>query len=149
MPNIDYRDAVGGALLLAVGAAFAIYSWTHYPLGTVSRMGAGMVPFSLGVILAIFGGMVVMASLSTEGAFPPVRLATPLIVLGSVVLFALAVGPLGLLSAAFLTTLVAAFADLSFRPVRNIVLAAVLTAVAYLIFAVGLQLPIPLFAWPF
>jgi Tripartite tricarboxylate transporter TctB family. len=149
MPSIDYRDAVGGALLVAVGAAFAIYSWTHYPLGTVSRMGAGMVPFSLGVILSIFGGMVAMASLSREGSFTDIRVATPLIVLGSVVLFALAIIPFGFLPAAFLVTLVAAFADLSFRPIRNIVLATVLSAAAYLIFAIGLQLPIPLFAWPF
>ena len=149
MPSIDYRDAVGGALLVAVGAAFAIYSWIHYPLGTVTRMGAGMVPFILGVILAIFGGMVVMASLSQEGSPMDIRVATPLIVLGSVVLFALVIIPFGLLPAAFLATVVAAFADLSFRPLRNIVLAAVLTAAAYLIFAAGLQLPIPLFVWPF
>src|SRR5690606_24024161 len=121
----------------------------HYPLGTVSRMGAGMVPFILGVILSIFGRMVFVASLSQEGSFAEIKVATPLIVLGSVVVFALAVGPFGLLPAAFFTTILAGFADLTFRPVRNIVLALVLTAVAYLIFAVGLQLPIPLFAWPF
>jgi hypothetical protein len=149
MPSIGYRDAVGGALLVAVGAAFAIYSWIHYPLGTVTRMGAGMVPFSLGVILAVLGGVVFMASLSREGSFTEIRVAAPLVVLGSVVAFALVIIPFGLLPAAFLATLIAAFADLSFRPVRNVILAAALSAVAYLIFAVGLQLPIPLFAWPF
>lgn len=149
MVGIDYRDAVGGALLVALGAAFTIYSWTHYPLGTVTRMGAGMVPFSLGLILAIFGGMIVLASLSRQGAFPEVRVATPLLVLGSVVLFAVVIKPFGLLPATFAATLVAAFADLSFRPLRNIVLAAGLSALAYVIFSVGLQLPLPLFAWPF
>jgi hypothetical protein len=148
MPSIGYRDAVGGALLVAVGAVFAIYSWIHYPLGSVTRMGAGMVPFSLGVLLAILGGMVFMTSLSREGSFTEIRVATPLVILASVVVFALVIIPFGLLPAAFLATLIAAFADLSFRPVRNVILAAVLSAVAYLIFAVGLQLPIPLFAWP-
>lgn len=149
MPSMDYRDAVGGALLVAAGAAFAIYSWMHYPLGTVSRMGAGMVPFILGIILSIFGIMVFIASLSQEGSPAEIKVATPLIVLGSVVVFAFAVIPIGLLPAAFLVTLLAAFADLTFRPVRNVMLALVLSALAYLIFAVGLQLPIPLFAWPF
>ena len=149
MPSIDYRDAVGGALLVAVGAAFAIYSWIHYPLGTVTRMGAGMVPFILGVILAIFGAMTLVASTSHEGTFPEIRVATPLVVLASVVVFAVVVIPFGLLPAAFLATLIAAFADLSFRPLRNLVLAAVLSGVAYLIFSVGLQLPLPIFAWPF
>ena len=149
MPSIDYRDAVGGALLVALGAAFTAYSWMHYPLGTVTRMGAGMVPFSLGVILAIFGGMILFASLSREGRFPQIRVATPLVVLGSVILFAVVIKPFGLLSAAFLATFVAAFADLSFRPLRNAALATGLSAVAYLIFSLGLQLPLPLFAWPF
>lgn len=149
MPSIDYRDAVGGALLVALGGTFALYSWMQYPIGTVTRMGAGMVPFSLGVILAIFGGIILFASASHKGGFPEIRVATPLVVLGSVVLFALTIKPFGLLTAAFLATLVAAFADLSFRPVRNLMLAAALTTVAYLIFSVGLQLPLPLFAWPF
>jgi hypothetical protein len=149
MPSIDYRDAVGGALLVAVGAAFAIYSWTHYSIGTVTRMGAGMVPFGLGIILAIFGIMVLVASTGAEGRFPEVRVATPLVVLGSVVLFALTIGTFGLLPAAFLATMTAGFADLAFKPIRNMALAAVLTLIAYLVFSAGLRLPLPLFMWPF
>jgi hypothetical protein len=92
--------------------------------------------------------MVLIASTSAEGAIPEIRVATPLIVLGSVVVFAVTVGSFGLLPAAFLATLTAAFADLSFRPLRNIALAALLTVLAYLVFSAGLRLPLPLFAWP-
>lgn len=148
MPSIDYRDAVGGALLVAVGAAFALYSYTHYSIGTVTRMGAGMVPFSLGIILAIFGIMVLVASTAAEGKFPQVRVVTPLVILGSVVVFAVTIGSFGLLPAAFLVTLTAGFADLTFKPIRNLALAAVLTLLAYLIFSAGLRLPLPLVAWP-
>jgi hypothetical protein len=148
MPAIDCRDAVGGALLVALGAAFAVFSWAYYPLGTFTRMGAGMLPFSLGIILALFGAVILFASFARDGSFPNVRLATPAIVLGSVVLFAVVIKPFGLMPAAFLATLVAAFADLSFSPIRNLALAAALSVLAYLIFSIGLQLPLPLFKWP-
>jgi uncharacterized membrane protein YidH (DUF202 family) len=51
----DYRDIVAGLGLAGFGLAAAAYALSNYSMGTITRMGAGMMPVSLGVILVGFG----------------------------------------------------------------------------------------------
>jgi hypothetical protein len=48
------RDQYGGALMFIIGLAAALES-VHYRLGTLSRMGPGFFPGSVGVLLALTG----------------------------------------------------------------------------------------------
>lgn len=145
----DYRDIIGGTLLALVGAVIALYANAHYALGTITHMGPGMVPTSLGVLLAIFGVIIAASATAREGAWPEIRIVTPLIVLASIAVFGMTVATFGMMPAVFLSTVVASFAELKFRPVVGVALGLFMCAVAYAVFTLGLGLTYSLFAWPF
>lgn len=145
----DYRDIVAGALLAALGVAISLYALSHYSIGTITRMGPGMVPVGLGVLLAIFGVVIGGTAWFREGNWPKVKVATPLLVLVSILIFAISIERLGLVPAVFLSVLAATLAELKIYPVRSLILAVALCLLAYLVFLLGLRLPIPAFAWRF
>jgi|SRR5690606_16061037 len=149
MLNRDYRDVIGGGLLGATGAAVAVYSVSNYSIGTITRMGPGMVPASLGALLGVFGLIIAATAMKREGYWPEYRMVAPLIILASVGVFGIMIGPFGMMPAIFVSTIVASLAELKVRLLATLVLAAALCLIAYLIFSLGLGLPFPLFAWPF
>lgn len=145
--NMDRRELAGGLFLLALGLAFATYAAINYSTGTVTRMGPGMIPVVLGGLLAFFGGIIAIGAFFKIADYAEIRWIVPLIVLGSVFVFAALIKPVGLIPAVAGSVIVATFAELKFRPVFSLTLAVVLCVMAWLIFIVGLQLPIPLFDW--
>lgn len=149
MLNRDYRDVIAGVALTTLGLVISAYAISHYATGTVTRMGPGMVPAGLGVILAVFGIIISVTAWFREGDWPSIKVATPLVVLASVLIFAVTVDRLGLIPAVFLSVFTATLAELTFHPVRNLILAAALCLLAYLVFQVALGLPVPPFAWRF
>lgn len=145
----DYRDIVGGLLLIVVGIAFSWYAIEHYDLGTLRRMGPGMFPAGLGFVLALFGVLLVVPAFFREGVMPEIRTWTPLFVLLGVAAFALTVRPFGLIPAILAVVIVSSLAELKFRPVSLAGLCAALCLIAWLTFRVGLGLPMTMFRWPF
>ena len=55
MQKRDLKDILAGAVLIALGLPGAAYALATLPLGTLRRMGPGMFPAALGLILALFG----------------------------------------------------------------------------------------------
>lgn len=143
----DYRDMTAGALLLMLGLAAAWYAYENYRIGTITRMGAGMVPMSLGVMLAGLGLMLMIGGWFRKGIIPEVRILTPICIFGSIAVFGLMIQPFGLLPAVLASTTVASLAEKEFRPVRILVSGLILCAVAWGIFVFGIGLSIPLVAW--
>ena len=47
MQDRDRRDIVGGLLLAAIGIVAGLYALANYRMGTVNRMGPGMVPVTM------------------------------------------------------------------------------------------------------
>jgi len=148
MAGKDYGDIIGGAALVAIGVAIAGYALTTMKLGTVSRMGPGMFPAALGVILAILGFMIVLPALFREGRTPQVDLRSMLAVSGSMLAFALLVRPFGLVPAIVALVAIASRADGKLPPIGVALVAGGLALASVLIFSVGLGLQLPAFAWP-
>lgn len=149
MSGLDKRELMGGLFLLSIGVAFTAYASVNYSIGTVTRMGPGMVPVVLGGLLALFGAVIAVGALFQSAPESEIRILVPALVLGSVLAFAVLIKPFGLLPAVAVSAAVASFAELTVRPLFTFLLAVVLSAMAWLIFIVGLQLPIPLVGWPF
>lgn len=148
MRGRDYHDVLGGLLMVVVGLVFAVYS-RDYELGTPSRMGSGMFPMLLGYLLAVLGVVIAVPALRRSGELPRFALRPYLLVLCSVVAFALLVDHVGMVPVTVLLVCLAGAAERNFSLRRSLWLAAVLSALAVLIFRVGLSLPIPAFAWRF
>lgn len=149
MLSRDYRDIVGGLLLVAVGLIFSGYAAGHYDLGTLRRMGSGMFPTALGLVLAGFGLAIAIPAAFRPGVMPEIRVWTPIYVLAGVAAFALMIRPFGLIPAVLGVVVISSLAELKVKPLSLTILSAVLCLIAWLVFRVGLGLPVAMFRWPF
>lgn len=144
----DYRDVIGGVLMVVIGLAFTWYASSHYALGTLRQMGPGMFPAGLGVVLAFLGILLGVSAMFRPGTMPQIRTWTPFFVLAAIVAFALSIRPLGLIPAVLAVTIISSFAELRVRPSSLFLLCLALSMIAWVTFGLGLNLPIPMFRWP-
>ena len=144
---LKQQDAVGGLVIIAV-AGFAFWQAFPLPVGTLGGMGAGMLPQSLAVLLALLGALLVLWAILEPGPkLDRWSIRGPVLVLGAVVLFGLTVRPFGLVVAGPLAVMVGAFASDEVRWKEALVFAVVMTAFCAGLFKFALGLPIPLAPW--
>lgn len=147
MLSRDYKDIVAGLLLCAFGGWLIWYVSTHYQLGTIQRMGPGMFPLGLGWLALGFGVIIFVQAFFRTGTLPEVRIWSPLFILSGIVAFAIMIRPFGLIPSIVALTAISSLADLKFRPVTIVILSAVLSAMAWLVFSFALGLPIAMYRW--
>jgi len=153
------KDRLGGALLLATGAA-AVLAGSGYGLGTLRQMGSGFYPVVLGVLLALIG----VVLLATATRAPDAHLATApaetahlagpvvqwrgwLCILGGALAFVVLGQHGGLVPASFVSVFVAALGDRNNSVRDAALLAALMTILGVVVFHYGLHLLLPLFQW--
>lgn len=145
----NYRDILAGGMLTLAGAGAASYALSNYSLGTITRMGPGMMPVSLGVILTAFGLAIAVPALWQKGE-PAALRVRPMIFLSAAVLsFALMIEPFGLVPSVLATTVIATLAESRMSALRALMLGGAMAALTWGIFIVGLRLRMPAFHWPF
>lgn len=147
MRKMDFTDIVAGAVLALIGIAASGYSFAHYDLGTLLRMGPGMFPFALGLILAGFGLVISLPAVLRSGTLPRVEWRALLFTVAAVAVFALSVERIGLIPAAVLMSVLSVLADRRGTLKRMAGLAVVLPILASAIFIYGLGMPLDLVAW--
>lgn len=143
----DGKDIICGGGLLVLGAATAIYSYMGLPLGTYFQIGSRFLPFVMGILMAGFGGLILLPALVRVGPTPVVEWRPFLTILGSVLAFGLTIERLGLIPAIFALTMVATLADGKLSLVNRMILAAVLAVMAVLIFFFALDVRLTLLTW--
>ncbi len=143
------RDFWAGLMFLVVGVAFAIGA-RMYSMGDSARPGPGYFPFGLGVLLSLMGAFIVFEALTveTEDGEPigPFAWRPLLIIIGSIVLFAVLLPRLGMAISLPLLVFVSAMAGDEFHWGEALANAAILTLGSWGVFIYGLGLTIPL--WP-
>lgn len=144
MYKYDYVDMVGGGLLIAVGLSVSAVAFFYYPLGTIARMGPGMFPLILGLILGFLGLLLFLQALRQPGTASDIRVVSPLFILGSVASFAILMPTAGMIPAILGVTIISSMAELRVRATSLFLLCLALCVLAPLVFVVGLGLPIPL-----
>lgn len=148
MPTRDYRDIFGGGFLAILGACSALYAVTTLNVGTVAHMGAGMFPAALGCILMALGFAVLLPALFRTGEFPRIDGRSLLMVILSVLAFALMIQPFGIVPAIIVQTALASCADSKLSPLGTVVLASCVAFGAALMFKIGLGIPVAAVNWP-
>lgn len=150
MLSKDYRDVVAGAILLLIGVCVTIYATTALSIGSVQRMGPGLFPAALGVILAGFGLAIGIPAFFRQGTqWDEIDWRPVFSVTACIAAFALTIHAMGMVPAAIVLVLIAHLAETEIKPRGLLGMLIVLPGLAYLIFGVGLGLPIPMFRWPF
>jgi putative tricarboxylic transport membrane protein len=140
------QDFVGGIVLMAV-AAFALWASSDLQGMHGFSFGAGTAPRMFGVLLLALGAAVTLIGLLIEGP----HMATyawrgPFFVSLSILTFAVAIRPLGLVVSAFMTFLVSALGTPETRWKETIIVGVALTAFCSFLFPYALGLPMQL--WP-
>ena len=144
------RNQAAGALVGIIGAAAALQG-RSYPIGTLSQMGPGFFPVTLGIILAVVGAILfAIASVSADAGAPERR---PMEWRGwgcialAIVAFAVLGNYGGLLPATFASVFIAAMGDRRNGLLRSFVLAAGMVIVCMAVFWWALQVELPLSQW--
>ncbi|MFC7738883.1 tripartite tricarboxylate transporter TctB family protein [Roseomonas sp. GCM10028921] len=144
--KLDYADAIGGVLLVAGGAWFALHA-LNYDLGTARRMGPAYFPFGIGCLVGLFGLACLLGALRRAGAMPSIEWRPFVAICGAVLAFTLIIERFGLIPATVALVLVSAMADDKPRAATTIMLAVVLCFVGVSIFSWGLGIPMPVLRW--
>lgn len=143
------RDVLAGVLFVAIGLGTVVIA-SAYPLGTSARMGPGYFPIVLGGVVAVMGaGLFLRAVLDPESS-NPVRGWAPrplILILASILSFALAIRPLGLIGAIVPVVIVSRLAAPQVGLVETLIMAAVLSAICVVVFVYGLDMPFRLGPW--
>jgi hypothetical protein len=142
-------DLLSGLILVALGLATAVYTVASYKLGTFSRMGPGMFPLIVGVVIAGLGLLVLVPAIWRPTQMPRIRWREFCSVIAGILAFAALIEPVGFVPAIVVLTFIAALAESPYRLRRTLLLAMALSVVAFLLFRVGLSLPIAAFRWAF
>jgi hypothetical protein len=143
------RDGVAAVLVAGFGGCTAIYAYQHYALGVFNRMGPGMFPLILGLVLVVIGVLLFAKSLLVEGEVVHIDVREALIILASLVVFGLLIRPFGMIPAVAALVVVSMAAAPPYSLGRIAALAAFVTALVVVIFDVAMNLHIPLIRWPF
>ncbi len=143
-PPSAQQNLIAGALSVAFGA-FILAAASHYPMGTLLRMGPGFFPCIIAALIVLLGlGLFVSGlRMRRDAAALKVQCRSVLAIGAGVILFALLLERIGLVPATLLLVLVSSLADPAWRPRRVAVLAVIVTTLVYLLFIAVLQIPVP------
>lgn len=140
------KDFWSGLFFIAVALAFIGLS-RQYRWGDMHRMGPGLFPTLVGVLLAGLGLLIALRSFAIDGPPVPRFHARPILVsLVAMIAFGTALAYFGLVAAVAALVLIAALASSESRPLETVALVAALIAFSVGVFVWLLGLPIPL--WP-
>lgn len=147
MRGYEAKDALGGALIALCGGIF-VYASSSYRLGTATTMGPGYFPMAVGAITVGLGLWIVGSAFLRSGGLPEFRLRPLVAVASAIAAFGFAIAYLGLVPAILATVLVSALGDRTARPLSMLAVAILMALASWLVFRVGLGLPLPAFRWP-
>jgi hypothetical protein len=140
------KDFWAGVLFVSIGL-FAIVIGSNYTLGTAARMGPGYFPRILGLLLVALGAMIAIRGVRVPGEpVPPFKWRPTLVVLGSVVLYGIIIQSIGVAISTVILIVAASAASHEFRFKESVIAGVLLSALAVLVFIVGLSLQLPI--WP-
>jgi hypothetical protein len=147
-------DAWSGIFFAVLGAAAFIFTILKYRLGTPSNMGPGYFPAMVGAVIFLLGLAIFVSSLErvTEAAAPAAKdksgsgIAALVTVLAAVFAFALLLRPLGLIVSIWVMVVIARLVRMG-SWIELLALAITLSAIGYLIFVLGLDMPFRLVPW--
>lgn len=158
MKVFQSRTSIGAVVLIAFGVLFAGYAVIKLELGTFTRMGSGMFPMLVGLVITALGLLII----ATEGRRPdpavqqeqsePVKISwrSMAAIITAMGLFSIIIPKFGIIPALGALVSVSSLAGSNEHPVRNaVLLTAGLSFFAYAVFVLLLRLPFPMIQWPY
>lgn len=140
------QNLAGGLVLIGI-ALLVFWQTQDLATGTAVRMGPGYFPRLLAILIAACGVALAGTSLAVRGPGLEGWALRPLLfILGSIVFFAFAIRPLGLVATGAILVLLSSFGSTEVRWKETILFAVGLLVFTVLLFPIALGLPMPI--WP-
>ena len=143
------KDTVTGLMFLALGLG-ALFMALQYRLGTLTAMGPGYFPVMLSCLVALCGAIMTVRSAiapDPERVLTEFHIKPLAIIVVAVLIFGLTIDRFGLVAAIAALILISQLAMRKKGIVEPIVIFAVLTVIAILVFVTGLNIPLKLGPW--
>jgi hypothetical protein len=139
------RNAIAGILFIGFGALFGIYSLS-YRIGTVLRMGPGLFPLAISLLLVFLGlAVFVRAIVRRRSEEIPGTLRPMFMISVAVIVFAASINRLGLIGSIITLVLLSGLGSKPFQAGRLLALGAPLAAVCSVLFVYFLGIPLRVF----
>jgi hypothetical protein len=155
MTRQETRDILSGALIMLFGIGMVIWAFNTLSMGTPRRMGPGMFPAGIGGLISLAGlgvlvqGLLDRARNAETGTKPAVNLRALVWVTAALLAFGLLVGPFGMIPAIVALICLCALSERGGSPLATLLMAIALPVAVYLIFRLGLGLPMAMVRRPF
>lgn len=142
-------DSVGGWISIAVGTA-SLVEGLRLGAGTLSRLGSGAIPLSVGILLLGLGALLIIGSLRKGGklASVPISVSAMLIIV-ALASFAVLLPLFGFVPAAIVLMLISIMAATGRVGLIDVAFAVAMSGVATAVFINGLGIVLPIVRWPF
>ncbi len=139
------QDYIGGVVLMAL-ALFSLWASSDLQGMHGFSFGAGTAPRMFGGLLVALAAAIALTGLLSDGpSLAHYSWRGPLFVMASILFFALAIRPLGLVVSAFVSFMIAALGTHETRWMESAIVGACLTLGCALLFPYVLGLPMPMF----
>ncbi|WP_447895307.1 tripartite tricarboxylate transporter TctB family protein [Vreelandella sp. GE22] len=148
MRVITNRDFLAGLMCLIV-SMLVLWQAQDYSMGTLRNMGPGYLPRFLGFSLGFLGLVTMGFSARTASEFPNINYRALVCITVAILVFAFLMRPAGVFIATMALVLICGVSEKTFRPVRLFLIGITLCLMSYVVFIVGLNMPIRLFPWSF
>lgn len=146
VPLRSAQDYAAGVFIITI-ALVGVVGSLSLNFRTTTGVGPGMMPTSTGLILIALGLILMINGVISRGPhLERWSIRGIVFVLGSALMFAWTIRPMGLVVAGPLAVIISAFADRDTKWIEVIIFALIMTFACVALFSWGLKLPIPI--WP-
>ncbi|MBZ0331486.1 tripartite tricarboxylate transporter TctB family protein [Halomonas sp. ANAO-440] len=142
------RDFLAGFACLVM-SVLVLWKSQEYALGSLQRMGPGFMPTVLGLMLAACGVIIMVFSRKTTGNFPRINVRALFFIILGILVFSLLMDRLGVFVATIFLVVISRLSEARSRLLSTLALSLALCVLVYLIFSLGLGMPLRLFPWSF
>lgn len=140
------KEFFAGLATIIIGG-MVVWVASGYNFGTARRMGPGFFPVVLGTLMCVVGLLILLSAMRQHEPMPNFAWRPLLCLPLAITAFALLVPRFGFAPAGLITVVLTGMAERYFSIANLLVLTLFLVPGVWLIFAVGLNVPIRLFAW--
>ncbi len=138
------QDFGAGLLFILIGAAGLVFG-RDLAFGTGRSMGPGYFPTIISSLIVLIGVITALKALVIEGpSIEPIRLRPVVLLLASVLVFALTIGVTGVIVSALALLFLAAYARRDVNALETLIFAVIVTAAVILLFVYALGQPLPI-----
>lgn len=143
----DYRDIIGGLLMMGLGLFVSWYAFENYEIGTANRMGPGFFPVGLGALLAVLGFFIALPAFFRSGTRMRFEVRTLVLVTASIAVFAMLLKSMGIIVATALAVMISSTADREITWKGRIFVSIGVATMVWLVFIYGLRMVLPTWPW--